>query len=60
MVLEEQADGESCVGRDVLNSRMSTTADCTWHNTVPLISLHIKSTNTMFNPENWFEFDIIS
>lgn len=31
IVLEKQADGESCVGRDVLNSRVSTTADCTWH-----------------------------
>lgn len=39
IVLAKQADGESCVGRDVLNSRVSTTADCTWSgtNTVPLI-----------------------
>lgn len=31
VVLDKQAGGESCVGCDVLNSRMSATADCTWH-----------------------------
>ena len=39
IVLEKQADGERCVGRDVLNSRMSTTADYLALDTVPLTSV---------------------
>lgn len=48
---ERPADGESCVGRDVLKSRLWATADCT--NTVPLICVFVSTSSLLLDSKTF-------